>query len=191
MSDVKIYESSYFYDDGGQFLEDKAKEAFYDMFERFHYPLTDFLRENMWVADFGMGDFARCGMGGVFWLNRKEFSYFGHEIFLLPLQMIPEHAHHATDMAAKMESWQVRHGSIYNFGEGEPTDPLPVDLPQSQIESIQSVHCDILQPGDLAHLNRVEAWHFMMGGPEGTIVTEYATYHDGDGLRFSNPAAKM
>jgi hypothetical protein len=31
----------------------------------------------------------------------------------------------------------------------------------------------------------------MIAGPEGAIVTEYATYHDMAGLRFSNPKVKL
>jgi hypothetical protein len=42
-------------------------------------------------------------------------------------------------------------------------------------------------PGDVAKLEVAESMHWMKGGPEGAIVTEYATYHDGDGLKFSNP----
>jgi len=30
-----------------------------------------------------------------------------------------------------------------------------------------------------------------MYAPEGAIVTGYATYHDGAGLRFSHPKAKL
>ena len=79
----------------------------------------------MWVLDFGLGDFAHVGMAGIFWLNRQDYGYFGHEIYLLPGQMIPEHCHLATDKGpAKMESWQPRHGMIYTFGEGQPTPEL-------------------------------------------------------------------
>jgi len=31
----------------------------------------------------------------------------------------------------------------------------------------------------------------MVAGPEGAIVTEYATYHDMAALRFTNPKAKL
>lgn len=189
---VKTYKSAEFYDASGKFLVDKAKKAYFDMMERFEYPITEKLRKEMWVADFGLGDFARVGMAGIFWLNRKEYGYFGHEIYLLPGQQIPEHAHLATkDAPAKMESWQTRHGMVYTFGEGEETKPLPIKLPESQ-ESVRTVkHCEPLLPGEVRDLNRLTAFHFMIGGPEGAIVTEYATYHDNAGLRFANPKAKL
>ena len=59
----------------------------------FGYPISDTLKKKMWVLDFSLGDFARVGMAGIFWLNRQDYNYFGHEIYLLPGQMIPEHKH--------------------------------------------------------------------------------------------------
>jgi hypothetical protein len=181
-----------FYDAQKKFLADKAKAAYFAMMERFHYPVVDKLKKEMWVLDFALGDFVHVGMGGIFWLNRKEYGYFGHEIFLLPGQMIAEHAHLATkEGPAKMESWHVRHGMIYTFGEGEPTNDLPVKLPESQAGSITCKHCQPLYPGEVRDLNRLTAKHFMIAGPEGAIVTEYATYHDMAGLRFSNAKVKL
>ena len=36
-------------------------------------------------------------MGGIFWVNDPEYGYFAHAIYLLPGQMIPEHAHVKTN----------------------------------------------------------------------------------------------
>lgn len=191
-SAVKTYTNKDFYDASGKFLVEKAKAAYFDMMDRFHYPIPEKLRKDMWVLDFNLKDFVNVGMAGIFWLNRKDFGYFGHEIFLLPNQMIAEHAHVATKNGpAKMESWHVRHGMIYTFGEGDETKPLPVKPPESQ-EKVRTVkHCEPLLPGEVRDLNRLEAKHFMLAGPEGAIVSEYATYHDMDGLRLTNPAAKL
>jgi D-lyxose ketol-isomerase len=189
---VKTYTNADFYDKQGKFLVDKAREAYFDMFRRFNYPISDKLRKDMWILDFAVGDFAHVGMAGIFWVNRQDCSYFGHEIYLLPGQMIPEHKHVATDKGpAKMESWQPRRGMIYTFGEGEPTPDLLVKVPESQRKLIESQHCTPLSIDDVADLNRREAWHFMVAGPEGALVTEYGTFHDGDGLRFTNPKVKL
>lgn len=185
------YQNSDFYVDG-KFQVEKAKQAYFDMMTAHGYPIPDFLRNNMWVVDFGLGDFTRVGMAGIFWVNSQEEGYFAHEIFLLPGQMIVEHAHVPTAKGkAKMESWHVRHGSIYNFGEVGGPIPAGVTLPKSQDQFITVRKCSELKPGDMASLNRATAKHFMMGGPEGAIVSEYATFHDGDGLRFTNPGVKF
>ncbi len=180
-----------FYKDG-KFQEDKARQAYYDMFKRFGFPNPKPQQDIMWVQDFGMGDFVNVGMAGIFWFNDKENNYFGHDIYLLPGQQIPDHAHMKTkDAVAKMEAWHCRHGMVHCFGEGDETKPCPVKLPKSQ-EKIRTVkHAHKVMPGEVYSLNRPEAFHFMIAGPEGAIVTEYATYHDGNGLRFSNPKAKL
>lgn len=189
------YKNADFYKDG-KFQADKAKEAYLDMMTRHGYALhlqhakmwtTDF-----WVTDFSLGDFVNVGMGGVFWVNMQEYNYFAHEIYLLPGQMIVEHAHEATAKGkAKMETWQVRHGSIYAFGEEGETVPAGVVLPKSQEKHITVKKCYPLQPGEIRTLNRLTAKHFMMGGPSGAVVSEYASFHDNDGLRFTNPGVKF
>jgi D-lyxose ketol-isomerase len=176
----------------GLFQADKAKLAYFDMMKRFNYPIVPKLEKEMWVADFSLGDFVNVGMAGIFWWNDKEYSYFGHEIFLLPGQMIVEHAHvKAASAMPKMEAWQVRHGMIHTFGEGDPTTPCPVKLPESQAKYITVRKCQRVTPGEVTSLNRPTAKHFMIAGPEGAIVTEYATYHDNEGLRFTNPGVKF
>jgi hypothetical protein len=190
--EVKTYTNADFYDADGQFQEDRARAAYYDMFRRFGYPISDKLDKEMWILEFGLGDFAEVGMAGIFWLNRQDYNYFGHEIFLLPGQMIPEHCHLPTEKgAAKMESWQPRHGMIYTFGEGDPTTELVSKIPASQRELVKSRCCKPLGIDEVGDLNRLEAWHFMVAGPEGALVTEYGTFHDMDGLRFSNPKATL
>ena len=180
-----------FYVDGA-FDGEKANEAYFDMMEGFGYPVVDKLREEMWAIDFGLGDFVHVGMAGIFWCNDEQHKYFGHEIFLLPGQMIVEHAHVETDQCPpKMEAWHVRHGMIYTLGEGDETTPLPVKLPDSQADFITVGHCIEVRPGEVQSLNRPCAKHFMVAGPDGAIVTEYATFHDNDALRFTNPGVEF
>ena len=186
---MKKRANSEFYDNG-KFNKAKAFEAYYDMMRRFHYPIYPILRtDQFWTSDFAQNDFTNVGMAGIFWINNTQAGYFGHEIYLLPGQMIVEHGHNKCDEGqAKMESWQVRHGMIYTFGEGEPTQDLPIKLPESQLKlnAITVRNCKILKEGELGTLNRTLAKHFMIGGPEGAIVTEYGTPHYGPALEFTN-----
>ena len=189
------YTNADFYKDG-KFQPDAAKKAYIDMMTAHGY---DIHIENekkwaspFWVTDFGLGDFVNVGMGGVFWVNDQETHYFAHEIYLLPGQMIVEHGHIETDKGkAKMESWHPRHGSIYCMGETGGEIPTGVVLPKSQEKFITVKKCTEVKPGDILTLNRLTAKHFMMGGPSGAIVTEYASFHDGAGLVFTNPDVKL
>lgn len=176
----------------GEFQVEAASNAYFAMMKHFNYPISTRLRDEMWAVDFSLGDFANVGMGGIFWINNETRGYFAHEIFLLPGQMIVEHGHEACDTCGpKHESWHVRHGSIFTFGEGEATNPLPVDLPASQSQYITVHHCNRIGAGEMDELGRTTAKHFMIAGSEGAIVTEYGTFHDNAGLRFTNPGVKF
>ena len=187
---ISINENSYYTQ--GKFNEAMAKEAYFGMMEKFGYPISPNLRENMWASDFSLGRFNEVGMAGIFWINEIDGKYFGHEIFLLPGQMIAEHAHVGTDKAAaKMEGWHVRHGSVYFSGEGEESAEAVKIIPASELEFTTVRHMMHCTPGGIGKLDRPEARHFMIAGPEGVIVTEYGSYHDGDGLRFTNPGVSF
>lgn len=183
----KKYTNADFYDAQGNFKEDVAKKAFLDMFEYYDVPFTKFMEKEIWFADFGMGDFENVGMGGIFWENDAKDGYFAHAIYLLPGQMIPEHSHVETAFPAKMETWMVEKGWCYNFSEvGEATPNAP-ELPASQKDVVISKNWVKQEVGDIVKLKEVGTWHFLMAGPEGAIVSEWANYHDDAGLRFSNP----
>ena len=114
MTYSKKYTNADFYKDG-KFDQQVAIEAMKDMFKFYDVPFTELMAKDMWVTDFGLGDFENVGMGGIFWINDAEHGYFAHAIYLLPGQMIPEHAHVKTKFPAKHESWMVEKGWVYNF----------------------------------------------------------------------------
>lgn len=182
---LKKYTNDDFYVNG-KISPEKTLQAYKELFAHYNYPVDEFLLNNMFISDFGLGDFANVGMAGVFWYNDATHGYFAHEIFLLPGQMIVEHRHVATEHPAKMESWHVRHGSIFTFGEGDETPNNP-KTPESQKDFITVNNVVELKMNGINTLNRAEAAHFMMAGDQGAIVSEYANYHDGNGLRFTNP----
>jgi len=177
-----------FYTADGKFDPEAAKDAYIRLMKYHRYPLFEGLRDRLWVSDYGIGEFTKLGLGAICFINDEESSYLGQDLYLLPGQMLPEHYHLKTDKCPpKMEGWHVRHGMIYTLGEGEPTDPMPVELPASQAGHITVNHADPVYPGEVARLNRKMAKHFMIAGSEGAIVTEYGSYHDGEALRFTNP----
>jgi hypothetical protein len=190
----KVYQKKYtnadFYKDG-VLQQDVVLAAYKDMLAFYGVEWSEELDKNFWGIDFGLGDIEHVGMGGVFWYNDAEHGYFGHGIYLLPGQMIPEHWHVATEYPAKHEAWRVDKGWVYNFGIGDATPNAPA-MPASQDGGGITVKNFVIQKVDeVIPLKELESPHFLMAGPEGAIVTEYGTYHDGAGLRLRNPAAKM
>lgn len=187
------------------FDSEKATQAYFNLIRGFGLPVYERFTTDpgfFWAIDFGQGEFASYGMAGVIWCNELPESYFGHTIYLLPCQSIPEHSHVTTTVKgkkhpAKHESWQVTHGSVYSFSEiGEPNlDQFPevkALLAPEQVKHLKSKHVEKWEAdGKVYKLAKTESWHFLMGGPEGAVVSEFATYHDNEGLRFSNPKVKF
>jgi D-lyxose ketol-isomerase len=197
---LKIYKNEHFYDADGKFDAAKAKAAYMELMQYHKFPiLPQFETDEFWQLDFNLGKFSEIGMGGIFYINDERDDYLLHDIWLLPGQSIPEHYHiklEATDdkpgVAAKMEAWLVRHGSAYFFAEaGEPTDDCAGLIPPSHKECSKVKNVKLWGPGGVVKLEVAESRHFMKAGPEGAIVTEVATFHSMDALRFSHPDAKV
>lgn len=189
MTYSKKYTNADFYKDG-KFDQEVGLKAMKDMFEFYDVPFTDLMAKDIWVTDFGLGDFENVGMGGIFWINDAEHGYFAHAIYLLPGQMIPEHAHVKTKFPAKHETWMVEKGWAYNFSEiGDETPNAPA-IPATH-GPIKSKNFTVQKVGEVLPLKKIESFHFLMAGPEGAIIDEWACYHDNDGLRFSNSKAAL
>ncbi len=227
--------SEYGVNKSGKFDTPKAKEAYFALMRKFGYPVyrsfTDekFMLEQtkqtpntqylgFWATDFTLGDFGKFGMGGVIWVDEVKEEYFGHDIFLLPLQSIAEHSHvsqkiddsvnqdrwtgekFGKTLPPKMESWLVRHGWGYSFSEvGEPNlDKFPeakanlsallYDHKLNKPTFLKSLHVEKWEADGIAHkLPKACTWHFLMGGTEGAIVSEFANFHDSKCNRFTVP----
>jgi D-lyxose ketol-isomerase len=177
-----------FYDEDGKFDEDKAKDAICALLKYHGYPIFDGLRDGLWVSDYGLGHFTEVGLAAYIFMNEEQANYLQLDIYLLPDQMLPEHYHLKTERtAAKMEGWLCRHGRSYVYGEGPKTEPLYAKIPPYQKKWVTTFHETVLDPGQCAHLNRPTARHWQFAGPEGVILTEVGTFHDGDGVRHTDP----
>ena len=208
-----------FYKPDGSFCAESAKKACFSMMTAFGYPIQDVLKtDQFWVCDFVQRDFCELGMGGIFWINEKgvygqsgakaytgkhkaeKFGYLGHEIYLLPGQMLPEHSHIDNDgYGPKMEAWHVRYGTVQFFGEYKGAgDETPISkMPEAERPwghgqpwfRSKYVAKRTARSGQLYVLKDPTSWHFQRAGAEGAIVTEYATYHNH--VQFSKPGMEF
>ena len=186
---VKInYPNSYFYDKDGKFLPEKAKDAYIALMKRHGYPVFEGIREQLWITDYGKGEFAKLGLGAVMFMNNEKDHYMLMDIYLLPNQMLPEHWHLATDKnPEKIEGWLVRHGLSHIVGEGDPNLGPDVVVPKCHDGGNVTVkHEVVTKPGQFVALNRVGAHHWQLAGPDGAIITEVANVHDNSGVRHQD-----
>lgn len=205
---------------GTAFDGDAAKKAYFELMEEFGYPIPEsFKGDDFWVCDFLQGDFASLGMGGVFWVNDKgnygkngggtydgefksqDFGYLGHDIFLLPGQVLPEHFHIGgpEGYGPKMESWLVRHGEVEFFGEykraGDET--LIADMPEADRPwgagedwfKSKYIAKRTAKSGQIYTLEDPESCHGQRAGAKGAIVSEFATYHNH--VAFTKPGMEF
>ena len=94
-------------------------------------------------------------------------------------------------MPSKMESWLVRYGTSYTYGEGPATPKIGVKIHESEKKFLTVMNETVLQVGDVTGIKRPGEKHWQQAGPEGAIVTEVSTYHAGEAVRFTNPAIKF
>jgi hypothetical protein len=207
-----------YYVNGAMSVE-QVKQAYFEMFERFNYPVPDVLKtDEFWVCDFNQGDILALGMGGIFWLNEQgeykstgagkyngkfkdeHFGYLMHEIYLLPGQTLPEHSHLGgpEGYAPKMEAWQVRYGDARFYGEHKHGDEMEIsELPED--ERPWGYGEDWFKSRYIAYrdskknimykLQDPESWHGIIAGKDGAIITEGATYHNH--VHFSKPGMEF
>lgn len=184
------FQNSDFYDSDGAFNAEAAKEIYLEMLRRAHYPIPENPKEKMYAKDWGLGEFTNIGLGGFVWVDSQEHNYCALEMILLPGQMVPEHWHVADEAAGigiKMESWHIRWGQTFAYGEGEPTANLAVTPPESQKEFITALHETPLGVGEVAGLTKHLEKHWQQAGPQGCILTEPSNYHSDHCMRYTDP----
>ena len=188
------FDNREFYGPDGKFNEDAAKKAYLKLCAHHGYPVPDSVRKNLAVTDFGLGHFTEAGLAFVAWINDKKAGYASLEVLLLPNQMIPEHWHVALDdqgVAPKMESWLVRYGSTFAYGEGEPAQKPSVKIHECQAKCVTVMHETPIRPGEVAGVGKPMEKHWQQAGPEGCILTEMSTFHSGDAVKFTDPRIKF
>jgi len=184
------FDNASFYGPDGKFNEDKAKDAYIALMTYHGYPVYKNMREEIWVSDYGTGQFAKLGLGARMWVNNETDRYMLMDVYLLPNQMLPEHWHLKGETnPAKLEGWLIRHGLSHVVGEGEPNLSKEVVIPKCHMNGeATTAHATVCGPGDFAPLNRVGARHWQFAGPEGAIITEVANVHTNDAVRHSDQA---
>jgi D-lyxose ketol-isomerase len=169
-----------FYKDG-KFNEEAAKDAVVALMKYHGYPIYEGIRDQLWIADYGTGQFAKLGLAAVMWNNNEKDRYMLMDIF---------HWHLSTDKnPAKREGWLVRYGLSHIVGEGEPNLCAEVKVPACHMKGeVTTKHEVAAKPGMFVPLNREGARHWQFAGPEGAIITEVANVHDNAGVRHSDQA---
>jgi D-lyxose ketol-isomerase len=115
--------------------------------------LTPHERENIEIADFGLGRLAEIGLQIVVYVNTDRVC--AKELVLFPHQRCPEHRHPPVDgEPGKEETFRVRRGTV-----------------QLHVDGAGEL---LLGPGE-QHTIPPNTLHSFQAGDEGAIVSEFST----------------
>ena len=163
----------------------QARQRAAKMLERAGIPLTGEERDNMEIADFGLGELAKTGLELVVYVNTAQ--YCAKELVLFPRQTCPEHRHPPTAGGpGKMETFRCRWGKVRLCVPGEPT-PHPNGRPPEGSEAHYTVFHEIeLNPGE-QYTVPPDTLHWFQAADEGAIVSEFSTTSRDESDVFTDP----
>ena len=164
--------------DGGILLLTPAE--YHDTCNRAHAYLkragitvTEAERQDMQVAEYGLGMLESIGLSLVVYVNTDRCC--AKELILFPYQTCPEHRHPPVgEYIGKEETFRCRYGKVYLYVPGEATPNAAALLPAGK-EAFFTVWRQIeLGPGEQYTL-QPNILHWFQGGPEGAVVSEFST----------------
>ncbi|MEA4854128.1 MAG: D-lyxose/D-mannose family sugar isomerase [Christensenella sp.] len=167
---------------------EEARLKALEYYEKAHIYLKEEEKKNLEVADMGIGDLETYGIVIHKYVDTKRCS--AKEMVLFPYQICPEQRHPPFgDYPGKEESFRVREGELYVYTEGEPIDKekMKAKIPKGKEGTFTVFHEIILKKGD-QYTMQPNITHWIVGGPEGCVVSEFATYNRDDLDIYTDPA---
>jgi D-lyxose ketol-isomerase len=162
-----------------------AQERAAQMLASIGINITPTERQNIEVAEFGLGELERTGLELVVYINTDR--YCAKELILFPQQSCPEHRHPPNaGNPGKMETFRCRWGRVFLYIDGDQT-PYPRCKPPIGSEAYYTVFHEItLNPGE-QYTIPPDTLHWFQAGSEGAIVSEFSsTSHDESDI-FTDP----
>lgn len=130
-------------------------------------------RQRIEIADFGLSEFTRSGLGVLVYVNTDRCC--AKELAMWPRQTCPEHRHpNFGGQLGKEETFRCRWGTVYLYVEG-PAAAKPHCRPPAGREATYTVwHEVVLQPGE-QYTIMPDTKHWFQAGDRGAVVSEFST----------------
>jgi D-lyxose ketol-isomerase len=150
--------------------------------------LTGEERENIEVAEFGLGELERTGLELVVYVNTDR--YCAKELVLFPGQTCPEHRHPPVfGEPGKMETFRCRWGKVWLYVDGAPAPDIQAQIPEGS-EEYYTVFREIeLNPGQ-QYTIPPDTLHWFQAAGEGAIVSEFSSTSRDEFDVFTDPRIK-
>ena len=142
-----------------------------EYFKKANIVLTENEKNNVEVADFGLGKVNDIGLQLVVYINTDRVC--AKEMVLLPYQTCPEHMHVPTaGISGKEETFRCRYGEVYLYVSGDKnTDEIKAKMPPSDVTVFHEI---VLKPGE-QYTIMPETLHWFQAGKDGAVVSEFST----------------
>ncbi|MGI1691724.1 D-lyxose/D-mannose family sugar isomerase [Thermoanaerobacter uzonensis] len=166
----------------------EIQEKTYEMLKKAHIVITPQEKENIEVADFGLGEVEKTGLQLVVYVNTDR--YCAKELVLFPRQTCPEHKHPPVNGdPGKQETFRCRYGKVYLYVEGEKTENQHCKPPEGSEQYYTVWHEIELNPGE-QYTIPPNTLHWFQAGEEGAIVSEFSSHSDDESDIFTDPRIK-
>jgi D-lyxose ketol-isomerase len=145
-------------------------------------------REQIEIAEFGLGELDRTGLELVVYVNTDR--YCAKELVLFPRQTCPEHRHPPVgDAPGKMETFRVRQGKVWLCVEGELAADRQARVPAGSEPYYTVFHEIALGPGE-QYTIPPNTLHWFQAADEGAIVSEFSSTSRDEFDVFTDPRIK-
>jgi D-lyxose ketol-isomerase len=149
------------------------QEQAYGFFRKAGLVVTAEEKERIEIADFGLSEFERTGLGVLVYVNTQRCC--AKELAMWPRQTCPEHRHPTIGgVPGKEETFRCRWGKVTLYVAG-PKTPNPACRPPAGREKTYTVWHEVrLNPGD-QYTIQPDTLHWFQAGDEGAVVSEFST----------------
>jgi D-lyxose ketol-isomerase len=166
-------------------LKQRQDEA-YAYFQKASLVVTARERTQIEVADFGLSEFTRSGLGVLVYVNTQRCC--AKELAMWPRQTCPEHRHPTVGgQPGKEETFRCRWGTVYLYVEGASA-AKPQCRPPAGREAAYTVwHEVVLKPGE-QYTIMPDTKHWFQAGDDGAVVSEFSTHSTDENDIFTDRA---
>lgn len=162
-----------------------AQERAIQMLANAGIAITEQEKQELEVADFGLGRLESEGLEIVIYANNDR--YCAKELVLFPYQTCPQHMHPPVQgRPGKQETFRCRTGEVYLYVPGDSAASPKAKLPTQHYTVLREI---ILKPGDQYTL-APETLHWFQAGSEGAIVSEFSSPSVDEADIFTDPNVK-
>ncbi len=160
-----------------------------EMLEGAKIVLTESEKQNIEVADLGVGDIERVGLEVVQYINNDR--YCAKELVMFPWQICLEHRHPIVSQSnpGKMETFRCRWGEVYLYTEGEASANPKARVPDTYLPHLRVWNEITLMPGQQYTIPK-NTLHWFQAGPDGCIVSEFSSSSTDENDVFTDPRVR-